>query len=326
MKLIKGLWKTICITLFILLLSIFLSACKTEAIFHPISTVNKDHQDEAHYIVFNDSLGNEVKLESKPERVVSLLGSFTDIWQLAGGTVIGATNDVQERGIIVPQDVTMVGTGHSPNLEIILSLKPDFVILSADYSNHLELFRIFKENNISVGLFSVELFSDYLTTLKTFTDITSQSHLYESNGLNVKKRIDDICQKVNVDKKPAILLIRAYSKGANAKGEDDMTGNILKELGTENIASQENGLFQELSMEIIIDKDPDFIFVTVMGSDTEKALDRLKKDVQSNPAWNNLSAVKKDRYIVLPKELFHYKPNLRWDEAYEYLMEILYGE
>ena len=33
-----------------------------------------------------------------------------------------------------------------------------------------------------------------------------------------------------------------------------------------------------------------------------------------------------DVYIVLPKDLFHYKPNNRWGESYQYLGEILYPE
>lgn len=36
--------------------------------------------------------------------------------------------------------------------------------------------------------------------------------------------------------------------------------------------------------------------------------------------------MKEDRYIVLPKDLFHYKPNNRWGESYQYLGEILYPE
>ena len=63
-----------------------------------------------------------------------------------------------------------------------------------------------------------------------------------------------------------------------------------------------------------------------MGADDEKALDALKKDLQSNPAWQDLKAVKNDRYIVLPKELFHYKPNAKWGESYAYLARILYPE
>ncbi|NMB09003.1 MAG: ABC transporter substrate-binding protein [Tissierellia bacterium] len=48
--------------------------------------------------------------------------------------------------------------------------------------------------------------------------------------------------------------------------------------------------------------------------------------MESNPAWSTLSAVKNDRYIILPKDLYMFKPNHRYAEAYEGLAKILYPE
>ena len=78
-------------------------------------------------------------------------------------------------------------------------------------------------------------------------------------------------------------------------------------------------------MEVIIKEDPDYIFVVTMG-DSDKALKNLRESIEKNPAWSELSAVKNQRYIVLPKELFHYKPNARWGESYEYMAKILYPD
>jgi len=63
-----------------------------------------------------------------------------------------------------------------------------------------------------------------------------------------------------------------------------------------------------------------------MGTDTDKIKDKLKKDVESNPAWSSLKAVKEDKYIFLPKDLYRYKANDRYAEAYEKLAEHLYPE
>lgn len=76
-------------------------------------------------------------------------------------------------------------------------------------------------------------------------------------------------------------------------------------------------------MEIILQEDPDFIFVVTMG-DSDEAMRSMAKGLEKNPAWAGLSAVKNENYIVLPKDLFHYKPNARWGESYEYLAKILY--
>ncbi len=121
------------------------------------------------------------------------------------------------------------------------------------------------------------------------------------------------------------MFIRAFSSGAKAKKDDNMTCTMLEDLGTINIAAQHPSLLEDLSIEEIIEEDPDFIFVTTMG-DEQKAIEGLENSIETNPAWKNLSAVKNDRYILLPKELFHYKPNNRWGDSYEYLAKVLYPD
>ncbi|MEG0803416.1 MAG: ABC transporter substrate-binding protein [Pygmaiobacter sp.] len=123
---------------------------------------------------------------------------------------------------------------------------------------------------------------------------------------------------------PSVLLLRASASGVKAKADDNLAGLILKDLGADNIASRHENLLEELSIEEIISEDPDYIFVVTMGADSEKAMASLAEGIGANPAWSDLSAVKNNRLIVLPKELFHYKPNAHWGESYEYLADILY--
>ena len=65
--------------------------------------------------------------------------------------------------------------------------------------------------------------------------------------------------------------------------------------------------------------------MVTQGSDTEGALNTLQETLTSHPAWASLRAVSEQRYFILDKQLFHYKPNARWGESYEILAEILYG-
>ena len=105
-----------------------------------------------------------------------------------------------------------------------------------------------------------------------------------------------------------------------------MAGAMLQDMGCVNIADSDDSLLENLSMEVIIQRDPDYIFVTTMGESDEAALQSVEDTLMSNPAWAQLSAVKNNRYIVLPKDLFHLMPNDRWGESYEMLADILYGK
>lgn len=289
---------------------------------------NAQETDTQYLYSFTDALGNTVNLESTPQRVVSCVGSYAETWLLAGGELIGITDDViSERGLEVDSETTIVGTIKQPNVEEILALSPDFVLLTTDVESHIKIAEILKQSNITFAFFKVEHFEDYLNMLNICTDITGKKELYEKNGLEVKKEIEAILSKVNETDYPQkeILFIRAFSSGAKAKHDDNMACKIFNDLGTVNIASKHESLLEELSMEVIIEEDPDYIFVVTMGN-SEKAIQALKDGIEQNPAWSGLSAVKNDCYIVLPKELFHYKPNARWSESYEYITKILYPE
>lgn len=161
--------------------------------------------------------------------------------------------------------------------------------------------------------------------LELFCQMTGRSDLYEQNGALVEQKITKIKELTAGEEGPTGLLIRAFSTGAKAKGADNQTGYIMEDLGVDNIVARHESLLEDLSIEEIITEDPDFIFITTMGAE-DAALAALESGIMSNPAWEGLTAVQQDRCYVLPKDLFHYKPNARWAESYAYMAKLLYPE
>lgn len=282
---------------------------------------------EADAPAFVDDLGREVAVESPPKKVAALMGSFAEVWLLAGGELFAYTADaLDERGIEVPADAVNLGMMKSPGVELMIEHGVDFAILSANVAEHVALRETLEDAGIPAAYFDVETFEDYLAMLERCTALTGRTDLYEENGLSVKAEIDAAVARKEGREPPTVLFIRSFSTGAKAKNSDNnMTGKMLADLGCVNIADREQSLLEDLSMEVIIEEDPDYIFVVTMGASDEKALATLAEGIQSNPAWAGLSAVKNGRYVVLPKELFHLKPNNRWGESYAYLADILYG-
>ena len=280
-------------------------------------------QESEGNLTFTDDLGYSVSLASW-ERVVSLYGSFAQTWWLAGGALTGTTQDaITERSLPLGEEVAIVGTVKEPNLEQILALDPDFVILSADTAAQIKLHDALTLAKIPHAYYRVDTFSDYLAMLEQFCDMTGRSDLYAQNGLRVQAQIQDALDTVSGKTGPEVLLLRAYSTGVKAKGADNLTGFMLQDLGAVNIADREGSLLENLSLEAIVAADPDHIFISVMGEE-DAALTYLQENWQSNPAWTGLTAVREGRVTILPKELFHYKPNADWGESYAYLAQILY--
>ena len=132
-----------------------------------------------------------------------------------------------------------------------------------------------------------------------------------------------INKKEDVD----VLFIRSGSTSSSAKakrGDDHFAAYMLGELGVNNIADECKILLDGISNEEVLVKNPDYIFVSLMGN--EHAAIENMNNIFSGPIYSKLDAVKNTKYYYLPKDLFQFKPNHRWYEAYEYLVDILYGD
>lgn len=278
-------------------------------------------------VSITDSNGSQITLDTSAPRVVAAYGSFAEAWLLAGGELCGVTQDaLEQRDLGLPEDIAVVGTVKEPNAEEIIALEPDLVLLASDITAQADIRDVLENAGLACAFFQVDTFADYAFMMEQLCAITGREDLYEENVTQVGQQIEEAQANAALSStRPNVLLIRAFSTGIKAKTDDELAGAILKDLGAHNIADDHPSMLEDLSLEEVIAADPDYIFVTTMG-DEQKALDYLNGLIQQNPAWSELSAVKEDRYIVLPKDLFHYKPNNRWGESYQYLGEILYPQ
>lgn len=273
---------------------------------------------------FEDDLGRKVTVPSH-DRVATLIGSFADVWNLSGGKITATAADTWESfDLNLDEDVINLGSLQNPNAELIIAAHPDFVIASSNIEAHVALEPILTQAGITVAYFCVNQFEDYLHMLEICTNITGKKELYQKNGVEVKNHIQEVLKRID-GSSPRILFLRASTSGIKVKGSDGTVGGeILRDLGSINIADSDTSMLDTLSLESIIVANPDYIFLTYQGSDIEKIESNVKQNLTGNPAWSSLQAVQEERYYVLDKKLYNQKPNARWGEAYERLADILY--
>lgn len=285
-------------------------------------------------VSFTDDLGNAVTVKD-PQHVVACMGSFANAWELAGGTLTAATDDAYENYGVDSSKVASVGRSTSLSLESILAQDPDFVIMTGTSDgkhstgvSQSELKSSLDASGVSGAFFKVTTFSDYLRMLRVFTAITGREDLFQKNGLDVQAQIKKVKKRYSVSggKKsdaPRVLVMSSYSKGVSAQDSTGMTGAMLKELGAVNVCDENPSALTDFSLESIADLDPDYIFVISVGTGTEAQERNLAESVSSNPAWSELSAVKKGNYKVLDSAHFMSKPNAAWAESYKILGKAL---
>lgn len=303
-----------------------LTACGSPAASSSASSPSTAQSSAAQGYTFTDDLGRTVTVE-QPERVAALIGSFADVWCLAGGqdTLVAAAHDAWTSFDLGLNDtVADLGAVKEPNLEVLLAAQPDFILASCNTTADLELQSTFENAEIPVAYFDIQNFDDYLNMLKICTDLTGCPENYETYGLEVQSQVE-AAKKHQDGSAPTVLTIRATGSSCKVKGSSDfLLGEMLADLGCVNVADSETSLLEELSLEAILAADPDYIFVVLQGSDSTDAQETLEKALLSNPAWGSLKAVQEGRFHTLEHSLYNLKPNARWGEAYEKLADILY--
>ncbi len=267
-------------------------------------------------------------LPQNPQKVAVLFSSLAELWQLAGGEIAITVGESIERGFCTA-DTPLVdrGAGKTIDTERLLALQPDFVIGSADLPAHQEAELLLKEAKIPCLLLRLESFADYLAALEQLCALTGDATALEASGAALQRSIDATLAAAEVQPSKKILFIRSGSSTRSAKAktaDQHFAAMMLQELGAANIADQAPLLLEGLSLEAILNEDPDCIFIAPMGN--EAAAKAYMESVLRQPAWRQLKAVKEQQVTYLPKDLFQYKPNARWAEAYQYLYKALYQE
>lgn len=281
---------------------------------------------ETSAVTFEDDLGRTVTVE-RPERVAVLIGSFAHIWYLAGGldSLVAAASDTWT-GFDIPLDEAVLNLGSTKqvSLEAVIAANPDFVIASVNTDADLALREPLEAMGIPTAYFQVSTVEDYLRMLDILTQITGCRENFERYGTSVLSQVEAAKEKAD-GSDPTVLYIRVSGSGCRVKNsENSVLGEMLRDLGAVNIADREDSLLENLSMEVIMQQDPEFIFVVLQSSDPSVAQGVLEKTLLCDPAWDSLTAVREGRFYLMDPALYNLKPNDRWGEAYESLAAILY--
>ncbi len=266
-----------------------------------------------------------VWLSKNPKRVVVLLTSLLNLWYEADGQAIARCSGrlhVPEPALGLPE----VGTFNNPNAEKIIALQPDLVV-SSNLPAFRRLIPILEENKIQYAYFNYVNFYDYNRILTLFSKLNSTQDRVRQYQEDMAVKIRDIQESIKGLNPPRVLVTFSTANAVSCEVNGSQTCVMLSMLGAQNIIPQrfstKNRTRIQFSLERILCLDPDIILLNTMGDVTE-CRERLKTEFAGNPAWAGLRAIKENRFFVLPKEYFLFKPNAAFPDALEYLADLLY--
>ena len=138
----------ILLTLAAIAASVFMSGCSRQN----ANTGSSSIESGTQAVTFTDALGRSVTVRSA-DRVASLLGSFSEVWTLAGGKLVASVDDAWNSfDLGLPDDAVKLGAILEPNTELLIASRPDFVIASSNTEPDVAMRGTLENAGITVAL------------------------------------------------------------------------------------------------------------------------------------------------------------------------------
>jgi iron complex transport system substrate-binding protein len=321
--------KKLNVFLFALLLSIFaLAGCGDSAADKPKeSTAGNENQsaqqeEQAFPVTITDALENEVIIESKPEKIVSLIPSNTEIaYELGLGEQIVGVSDFDN----YPEEAAekeKIG-GMEFNVEKIISLQPDLVLAHGSNALNSEAgLQQLRDAGITVLVVNdATNFNEAYDSIVMIGTASGEKEKAETIVADMKSQVEEIKTKAKAIKeedKKSVFVEVSPAPEIYAAGTNTFIDEMLQIINAKNAVAEEG--WPKMDPEAVIKSNPDVI-ITTHGYYSGDAV----KNVLSRDGWQEINAVKNQQVVDVHSDKVT-RPGPRLVEGVEELAKAVYPE
>lgn len=264
-----------------------------------------------------DETGRKIDVPDRPKRLVSLAPSVTEtLYALGlGGKIVGDTDycDYPPEAAQKPH----VGAVLDPSVEKIVALKPDLVIGSAE-ANRRETAEQLAKLGIPLYGLSDHAMTDVLRSIRDLGALLGCPGQAGVLATALEQRIETVERRVAAAPKPRVLFVTWYEPLITV-GRQNFIADVIRRAGGASIADDLSGEWPRLSLEAVLDRNPDVILVPQSQS-FSPTLDKFRQ----LPGWRSLAAVKGGRVYRVPDTIIH--PSPRLVDALEAVAQLLHPD
>ncbi|RTR28463.1 ABC transporter substrate-binding protein [Robertmurraya yapensis] len=281
-----------------------------------------DQKDaQAFPVTITDALDKEVVIEEKPEKIVSLIPSNTEIaFALGLGEEIVGVSDHDN----YPEEVNdkeKIG-GMEMNVEKIISLAPDLVLAHASSAhNSSDGLQQLRDSGIAVVVVNdATSFNDVYGSIEMIGQATGEQDNAEKIIDDMKAKIAEIEEKTaGITEQKSVIVEVSPAPDLYVVGKNTFMDEMLTLIHAKNGVGDQEG-WLNLDQESYIERNPDVI-ITTYGYYTEGAVD----SVLAREGWQNVSAVKNKQVIDVHSDLVT-RSGPRLADGLEELAKAVYPE
>jgi iron complex transport system substrate-binding protein len=233
-----------------------------------------------------DDRGVTINLAAAPKRIVSLLPSLTETVCELGSCQRLVGVDRYSNFPASLQKLPQVGGGMDPNIEMIVSLKPDVVLMSKS-SRAAERLEALGIKVVALEPKSHADVQRVMLKLGQLLEVPDAARIWRAIDAGVSAAAQSLPAKAR-----GMKVYFEVNQGPYAAGESSFIGETLTRLGAKNIVPAKLGPFPKLNPEYIVRANPDIIMIGQRSAD----------GLMTRPGWQSIRAIREQRVCIFPTE------------------------
>ena len=261
--------------------------------------------------------------ESREVRLVATSPAVVQICNRLDLDLVGicqSTSDLPE----LYGGVTTVGMAMNPDLEIIKSLDPDYILSPATLQNDLQ------PKYASIGVSSLFLNLKSVEGMYASIEGLGEKFGREEEAAVMLEEFDsfmtEFAEKNAGKESPKVLVLMGLPGSYIIATDNSYVGSLVKLAGGTNVYGDGDGQeFLFANTEDMKTKEPDVILRAAHGLPDE-ARKMFAEEFSTNDIWQHFKAVQEGRVYDLDSNLFNMSANFSYEEALKALQPMLYGE
>ena len=216
-----------------------------------------------------------------------------------------------------------VGTAMSPDMEVIASLNPDWILSPSSLRSDLE--PKYEAIHTDWAFLNLRSVKGMYQSIHELGEIFGK----EEKAAELEKEFQDFYEKyktVNENKKhPKVLILMGLPGSYIIATENSYVGSMVEMAGGENVYAGTDQEFLTVNTEDMKSKEPDMILCTAHAL-PEQVTKMFQEDFSTNDIWKHFEAVQNNEVHYLTYELFGMSATFEYQKALEELQTILYPD
>jgi iron complex transport system substrate-binding protein len=280
---------------------------------------NPEGAKSAAPLVVKDDEGRRVEVPQPVRRIVSLAPSVTETLYALGvqDRLVADTDfcDYPPEAKKLPK----VGGPFTPNLEVILSLKPDIVLLAARSANRKETADALDLLHVPKYSTSARTIDGVLVSIAKLGEVLGAAEQGRALEASLRARLTELRKKLGTGA-PVRVLFVVWQEPLISIGQETFLADALRWAGAESVINTKQD-WPHVSLEEAVRQQPDYL---VFASARPEEITATLASMRNLPGWRDMKALQENKVAIVSDAIN--KPAPRLVDAIEELARDLHPE